>query len=195
MKKIALFFSMLLAIAVAANAQESRIGLKTGVNFANIGGDAETDMRVGYHLGGFAKFQLGDKFAIQPELLYSLQGFKTEGLSFGSVTLLEEENVNFHYVNLPVVLKLYLIEGLNLQVGPQVGYLASLTIDGEDRKDDFDLEELDFGLVFGAGFDLDDVQIGARYNLGLSDTNFFKSTNPDFEAQNRVIQVYIGFAF
>lgn len=191
MKKISLLFFALFATAFSATAQESRIGLKTGVNFANLGGDAETDMRVGYHIGGFVKLQLNDVIAIQPELLYSLQGYKSEGLSFGSITIIEEENVNYHYINVPIMLKIYPIEGFNLQVGPQFGYLAALTFDGEDVKNDAKVKNTDFSLAFGAGFDLDDVQIGARYNLGLSNI----SDNDNFEAQNRVIQVYIGFAF
>ena len=193
MKKLGIFLALTFGILFHSQAQESRIGLKTGVNFANFGGDADTDMRVGYHIGGFAKFQVSDALAIQPELLYSLQGYKTEGLTFGGVTFAEEENVNYHYVNIPVIFKIYPMEGFNLQVGPQFGYLASVTVDGEDVKSESNSKDMDFGLAFGAGFDMNDVQIGARYNLGLSD--IADDEDDEFKVQNRVIQVYIGFAF
>lgn len=195
MKNITLIFSAFFMLVFSAQAQDQRstIGLKTGVNFANIGGDADTDMRLGYHLGGFAKIQLSDAVAIQPEILYSLQGYKTEGASFGGVTFVEEENVNLHYINIPVMFKFYPMEGFNLQVGPQFGYLAAVTFDGEDVKEESGLQDTDFGLAFGAGFDLNDVQIGARYNLGISD--IVDDQDDSFKAQNRVIQVYIGFAF
>lgn len=120
---------------------------------------------------------------------------KAEGTSLGLLNVsTEEENFNYHYINIPVMLKLYPMEGFNLQVGPQFGYLASATFDGEDIKDDLNIKETDFGIAFGAGFDLNDVQLGARYNLGLTDI-FDGGSNDNFDSQNRVIQVYIGFAF
>ena len=71
MKKV-----LLSAIAVMAfmsvSAQETRFGVKAGLNLSTFTGDAEdAKSLVGFQVGGFAEIKLTDKFAIQPEVLFS----------------------------------------------------------------------------------------------------------------------------
>jgi len=97
-------------------------------------------------------------------------------------------------MNIPVILKLYLIGGLNLQAGPQFGFVMSaeqenpLTGNFEDIKDDLKSSDISAGL--GLGFDAPfGLTIDARYNLGLSEIN-------DAQAQaikNQVFQLSLGF--
>lgn len=182
---------LLLAFAgtfAAANAQ-TKIGLKGGLNVADWGGkDADNvDARIGFHIGGFANFGLGNKFSIQPELLYSTQGGKVE--QAGS-----DVKIRFNYINIPVMLKYELIEGLNAELGPQLGFAVSqksktgdVTV---DRKKDY--KGFDFGLGLGASYDIpaSPVGIGLRYIWGLTTLN----ENDDIKAFNRVFQVGITYA-
>ncbi|WP_456314955.1 outer membrane beta-barrel protein [Pseudomonas shirazensis] len=84
---------ILSAIAVMAfgsmNAQETRFGVKGGLNLSNIvGGDVDgTKSLVGFHVGGLAEIKITDKFAIQPELLYSAQGFTAEAGPFLAISM------------------------------------------------------------------------------------------------------------
>lgn len=75
MKKILLIVAVMALVATTASAQTT-FGVKAGVNFAGLGGDDfdGTDGRTSMVFGGFAKFQVSEKFAFQPELLYSMQG-------------------------------------------------------------------------------------------------------------------------
>lgn len=179
----------LLANSSFGQAQFS-IGIKAGPNFANINTDASVGEnyknRTGFHGGAFALIKL-TKIGIQPEVIFSQQGTTVE-LSGSSL----QSNVN--YMNIPVILKLYLIGGLNLQAGPQFGFVMSaeqenpLTGNFEDIKDDLKSSDISAGL--GLGFDAPfGLTIDARYNLGLSEIN-------DAQAQaikNQVFQLSLGF--
>ncbi|MBL7846370.1 MAG: PorT family protein [Cyclobacteriaceae bacterium] len=153
------------------------LGIKGGLNFANVNTTsvgAAYNSRTGYHAGAFVNIKL-TKLAIQPEVIYSVQGADAAS-----------GNVELGYVNIPILLKFYLIGGLNLQAGPQFGFLTSATSGGTDIKSL--LESSDTSVALGAGFDISKFVIDARYNLGLSDVD--KATT---EAKNQVFQLSVGF--
>ncbi|MCG8474178.1 MAG: PorT family protein, partial [Cytophagales bacterium] len=148
--------------------------------------DADHKMKIGFQAGAFAEFQFSDAFSIQPELLYSLEGAKTKGE--GSVP------VNASYLNIPVLVKYYITEGLSLQAGPQIGFLMGANMDGES-----DLGELgkvkdmykstNFGLVFGAGYDItENIGVDVRYNLGLTEV-------PEEEGEVKTSNIIIGVSY
>ena len=117
MKKIQLLLvAVLLTMVSSSFAQvQFALGLKGGPNFNKL--DVNSDVaanysnRTGFHGGAFAMVKL-TKFAIQPEVLFSRQGSK---FSFNAQNL----ETNFDYINVPVMLKLYTVAGLNLQIGPK----------------------------------------------------------------------------
>jgi hypothetical protein len=124
MKKgvIAVLF-VLVALSAFSQAQVA-IGIKGGLNFANIDASslsAAYNSRTGYHAGAFVLVKL-TKIGIQPEILFSKQG---TSVSLNGQNL----NANFDYVNIPVIVKLYTIAGINLQLGPQIGFIASANQD------------------------------------------------------------------
>lgn len=166
------------------------IGIKAGPNFANINTDASLGQnyknRTGFHGGAFALIKL-TKLAIQPELIFSQQGSTVEfnGTSY-------EQNVD--YMNIPVILKFYLVGGLNLQVGPQFGFVTKaegenpLTGQIDDIKDELKGSDLSAGL--GLGFDAPfGLTLDARYNLGLSEV----SDDAARQIKNQVFQISVGF--
>jgi hypothetical protein len=185
-----------MAFVDKANAQaQFAIGVKAGPNFANI--DASSSVganyknRTGFHGGAFALIKL-TKIGIQPELLFSQQG---STVKFNSQDL----ESNFTYVNIPIMLKLYTVAGINLQIGPQFGFLTSAEsefnpIDNApqslaDVKSAY--KKSDVSAALGLGWDLPfGLTIDARYNLGLSKIN--DGQNSD-ESKNQVIQVSVGY--
>ena len=199
MKKIILTVAAVFAFGFA-NAQETKFGVKGGLNVANLTGDEDEDnsSKVGFHVGGFVEIKVSDKFSVQPELLFSTQGTQAEysesGVSFKS-------KINLSYLNIPVMAKYYVAEGFSLEAGPQIGFLTSAKykIESEgneveaDGKDDF--ESVDFGVNFGAGYDFtENLSVGLRYNLGLS--NVYKTeAGDDFKNSNNVFSVSLGYKF
>jgi opacity protein-like surface antigen len=184
MKKIIFAAAAVFAFGLT-NAQETRFGAKGAVNFSNFGGDSEdTDMKVGFAIGGFAEVKLSDKFAVQPELLYSILGAKEGDVS-----------ANLNYIVIPVMAKYFVADQFSLEAGPQLGILMSAkATDGDnsaDIKDGFNTT--DFGFNFGAGYDVtEDINIGLRYSLGLS--NILKDSG-DFKSNNTNIALSFGYKF
>ena len=78
MKKIFFVGMMFLLTHVNVKAQTSHaeFGLKGGVNIASIHNSVgnDFDSRVGFNIGGLAHIHMTKHFALQPELVYSLQG-------------------------------------------------------------------------------------------------------------------------
>ncbi|MCA6078854.1 porin family protein [Fulvivirga sedimenti] len=177
MKRIPLFFLLLLAVSFTSFGQAG-FGVKGGVNFANINID-EASSRTGYHFGVFGDIPLGDHFAIQPEVLFSTQGAK-----------IADTEVDFGYVNIPILLRLKLVKILNIHVGPQVGFVTKAESGGEDIKEN--VKNADFSIAAGAGISLPlGLEAGARYNIGVSDIN---NSGIEFaDSQHRVFQIYVGW--
>ena len=183
------------------------IGLKGGLNFASMTGSTSLSSaysnRTGYHYGAYVLFKF-TKIGLQPEILFSKQGQKFTVNS-------QNYKSNFDYISIPVMLKLYLAGGLNLQAGPQFSFLASAKGDvintstngvstGQDLKNF--ANSTDVSIALGAGWDLPfGLNIAARYNIGISDINKQTGTvNPALvssmgttQSKNQVIQVSVGY--
>jgi len=171
---------MVLFVASSVNGQ-LKYGVKAGFNLANVSGDefGNTDSKIGGALGVFARFDLSDKIQFQPELMYSQQG-----------TTANNVDVNINYLNVPLMFKYLIGNGINIQAGPQLGLLMSAKADDEDIKDD--CKGMDLGLNIGLGYELEmGLGFDLRYGLGLSQIPDYD----DADAKNSVIQLTVGYVF
>lgn len=181
--------------AVASYAQDAAFGVKGGVNLSTFNiDDAEAtyDSRTGFHAGVFLRGKF-NKVAIQPELLLSTLNSDIRSSIFGTA------QDRFTYLTIPVMVKLYPVGGLNLQLGPQFGFL----LDGERKYDTFfgagsaDIKDhyksSDISLAFGAGYDFNfGLGLDFRYNLGIKDIN--NAANGE-DIKSRVIMISLGWNF
>jgi len=189
-------------------AQESSVGIKGGINFANMSVDGSNDenLKMGLMFGVFNKIPINESFAIQPELMYSSKGVK---INYDDEAFIEgESKFKLSYIDVPVKLVFNLSEDFEFQFGPYVGYLlsagfendgsiAGIDVNSEDEIDRDNFNPWEFGLTGGLGFDFDPLVIGFSYNMGLSQVA--KDDEPSElmlgEAKNSVIQVYAGIKF
>lgn len=180
---------------ISFNAQDrknkSTAGIKGGYNLSSVSfdGTSETDKLHGFHLGVFVESYIGNHLSIQPEILYSQQGYKIIDNS-GTYTQ------KLDYLNVPLMLKLYPVKSFFLEAGPQIGFSISHkeTFDAGfvlyDTNEEFEPSNFDWGVNVGAGFKSDaGVSLGARYHLGQSD--IYDNDKP----KNRIIQIYLAFEF
>lgn len=208
MKKIIFAAAAVFAFGMT-NAQETRFGAKAGLNIASISGASEAKSKIGANVGAFAEIKISDKFAVQPELLFSMQGAKASSSeSFGAYTFSVEESTSLSYINIPVMAKYFVTEQLSLQAGPQLGILVSVENKSDTTsnfpgstpkstsstsKDGYNTT--DFGLNFGAGYDItEDIFVDFRYNLGLTNLNKNSGTGIN-DIKNRVISLNFGYKF
>lgn len=194
MKKKDLTIALFLGIVFSINAQiktthKSNAGIKGGYNLAAVSfdGDGETEQRHSFHVGIYGEEFISESFSIQPELLYSQQGYV---ITNSSGTFTQKLN----YINLPLMLKAYPSQNFFLEAGPQIGLAVSHK---EEYTSGFSLfnstqeytpNNFDWGINFGGGFKTDSgISLGVRYHLGLGDLY------DQGKAQNRVWQFSIGF--
>lgn len=203
MKKLFFIAAFGLMSVAATQAQEIRLGAKGGVNFSNIGGDDISNLdfnsRTGFHIGALVEIPVTEKFWVQPEVLYTALGSKsTESRILGNTV---ESKLNLDYIQIPVMAKYYVVEGLALEAGPQIAFLVKAegetsigdgTITNELDKDNF--SSIDFSMGVGASYRLDmGLFLGARYNFGF--TNINDGAFSDSKLHNSVFQLSAGYSF
>jgi len=185
MKKLFCIVSAFVLFVSIVSAQETHFGLKAGVNIAsaNVSPGSDYDSKAGLHVGGLAHIHLSKNFALQPEVVYSMQGGKVD-----------DTKLKLNYINIPLLVQYMTDNGFRLQTGPQLGLLLSAKTEvGDvevDRKDNF--TSTDFSWAFGAGYLFPEgFGLDARYNLGISDVWDGSST----KIKNSVFQFGVFYQF
>lgn len=222
MKQIFTLFVLLSMFSFATAQAQTKIGIRAGMNNATWKGDAaqtlndlvsvtkgyvDTRGKAGFHVGGYVNFPLSEVISIEPGLYYSQKGYALKGdieiskLNFlGANANLE---VQSHYIDLPLLIKITPVKGFQLFAGPQISYMVKNNMNFNagvlgfsvinrniDITDQFN--NIDAALVGGAGYKFDNgFSITASYDHGLSRLD--KKEN--FKSYNRVIKVGVGFEF
>jgi hypothetical protein len=186
MKKIFFVTTITIFTAFVARSQNIHFGLKAGLNVASISQSDgnDFDSRTGFHAGALAHIHVTDHLAVQPEIVYSMQGGERGNLKR-----------RLNYINVPVLAQYMFHNCFRLQTGPQLG----LCISSKDKLGNVEvniedgINTAEFAWVFGAGylFTKSGFGIDARYNLGIS--NIYESESP--EGHNRVFQVGVFYQF
>jgi hypothetical protein len=184
--------------APQAMAQDSSWGVKGGVNFATLhsgeGPDIPFEYRVGLAAGGFFTWPIGSHLDVQPEALYSQSGATLDVLGVESV-------IKIDYLATPILVRYRLQSsggGLVLFAGPSLGFKLSAKAVSEfgdlTTKDDIgdEIESVDYGVVFGAGWESGRLTIDGRYTWGVSNIS---TRDDDPKTQHRVISVLAGVRF
>ena len=196
MKKV--FVVAIAAIMVLSVNAQIRIGVKAGLNLANINGKDAGSPKINpsYNVGGFAEFGVTDNFALEAGLALSSKGTKEteENITFTLSPLYLEIPINANFKIDLGAAKLLIFAGpyVGIGVGGQekMEYESNnLSTDIKYGNDQGQLKRIDMGLNFGAGVEFNKIQIRAQYGLGL--TNIISTT----EVKNSVISISVGYMF
>jgi hypothetical protein len=188
------------------NGLKTKLGIKGGLNLTTLySSDVSTShMKAGFDAGIFAKFPVTRGFSIQPELLYSLKGAKTS--YDNAVQGSGEYRFNLGYIELPLLAVVNLGPNFNIHAGGYAAYMTNANIKNVDNNGNLEgatdlnadnFNRWDYGLVGGAGFDIEHVTLGARYNYGLSKIGKSGNLSGDLARgmKNAGFSFYIGFGF
>ena len=186
MKKLLLLVFAFVSFSAVSNAQ---LGIKAGLNLANIsvsseGDSFEPDSKIGFHFGVTYTTMINDNISFRPGALFSTKGYK--------FTFLEEDfNTNLSYLEIPLDF-VYKTGSLDIHAGPYLGLLMSAKSGDEDIKEG--LESLDYGLNVGLSYNINaNIGVGVNYGLGLA--NIGKTEDgDDTTTKNKVIGISVTYA-
>lgn len=185
MKKIILL--ALLVIGSTLNAQDIKFGLKVGANLTNVtGDDFNADPRFSFHGGFVAQISFSDLVSLQPEVIYSSQGYTGEDIVGNDVT------VKLDYILLPILVDLNLADGFSVQGGPQFGFNVTdkIEIDSVAGTGMLDARNLDVNLNLGLQYILNDsLFLQFRYSYGLV------NVREELKGKNSMTSLSVGYFF
>lgn len=218
MKNLLKLFVVILAISATSTLQAQEIGIKGGANFANIlvKDNDETysdDFKslLGFHAGVTVDFPFTDMLAFQTGALLSGKGFKVEDED-KDYDIAIKHTTSIMYIDVPLHLKatfgsddlkIFALAGPYIGIGLSGKAKSEITFAGETEKDEEDLKfgsteeddlkRLDYGVSVGAGIEINQITIGATYNLGLA--NLAPVSENGYKINNRVFQISVGYKF
>jgi hypothetical protein len=184
MKKLLTVLLVVVALATTTAAQDLinfdniTYGLTGGVNYTNVA--KQFDSKIGFELGGYANYALDQDLSIKTSLLYATCGSKN-----GDSTL------KLAYVKVPVVVAYKVTPEIKCYGGVYGAYKLSADVDNDgtnvDVKDSY--KTLDYGVLVGGSYTIDQFVIDASYTLGLVNI----TGNDAMSYQNSGIAVGVGY--
>lgn len=212
MRKLILSVAVLATLAVSQAQEKEKtdkvaFGVKVGVNnsSANFAGNptvSSISSVVGINFGVFTNISLGKKFAFQPELLYSMQGFD---YIFDDIYMRSDVKTRLNYINVPLNIQFKVIKKGYIAAGPQIDFLTGAKGDYTTRMkysgsissgENIDLKNSYSSTVLG-------VNIGAGYSITrdiFADIRYCRTLNGankdnTIDSNNTVLQISVGYKF
>lgn len=179
-----------------------KIGIKAGLNFANINNPAgfSNNSRTGYMIGGYIAPGAKKLIGFRSELMLSRQGYDYK-------TNTNTGTVNLDYLLLPQLITLNIGKKINIHTGIQAAFLLNSTVDstnGTSNNSLFDyFKRFEYGIAGGAEVSpISGFFVGGRVNISLRNTNqeaplggYWPDFVPRINARNNLVQLYAGWRF
>ena len=190
MTKFLLIVIILLAPATAAFSKFD-LGLKAGYNASQLSTDNSaitSGFRSGFLFGAYAR--IGERFFLQPELLYSSNG----GEFSSTVNGIPNTKTDFSQsaFDLCLLAGYNIIDAETFKINGQAGFVASIMTDkGAFNLDPViktDFQNVNWEFKFGAGVDFSNLSLDVRYILGLNNVN----STSDIDMKNSRVEVTLG---
>jgi hypothetical protein len=198
MKKLFTSVILLFIFGISQAQVQLWLGPKAGLNVANVS-DLDGKSFMGMYGGAAFAVKFNERYALQPELGFSMQG--------ASEIYKTKEDLKLTYFTVGLMNKLYLVEGFHILAGPEFNFKINDTFSdwaSDDIYDDegyfigeSDAQPFDFTIVGGLGYDLPfGLTLEARYKQGLLDVMDFFNFDDDGKSRlNQVFQVGISYKF
>lgn len=169
MKKFA--FVLLLAgifSVTSVQAQDFYYGPKIGLNISNLTKTSFAKSKARMNFGVMGGYTVNDLIGVQAEVLYSLQGYRDSNTDF---------KYKFNYLKIPVLAKLNIIAGLNVEAGISFNFLTKAQVKGylvqdggmmtQNIKDN--CKKFDFSIPVGVSYRFFRIfEAGIRYDISLA---------------------------
>ena len=187
-----MMIAVMAVVALTANAQNTlrdngsfTLQPKVGIGVGTLDGTWTTAVgvdrksRIGFLAGAEAEYYTNEWLGIAAGLNYAQQGWKLEG------------TYKLDYLNIPITANFYVLQGLALKTGVQLGFLLSAKAESLNIKDAY--ESVNFSIPIGLSYEYENLVFDARYNIGVSTVN--KNSNSDNKYHSGLVQFTIGYKF
>ena len=171
--------------------------------------------KAGLNIGLEGERFVSSRISLSARLFYANQGYRyadwgSENLQAKTFWNLEDCKTTLHYLQVPVMANGYLMEGLALKAGVQVGYLMKAT--SRSTYTEGTIEEgvryvptqrdhlsetmtdayhnIDVSIPVGFSYEYNRIVLDLRYHFGL--TNTFKNIG---DSKNRTLTFTLGYQF
>ena len=196
MKKVILLLTSFFSVTAFSqeevkSSSDAKFGIKGGLNYATVTkGDFEDglDPRTSFYIGFVSEIPLvANAISLQPEMLYSRQGFENNFVLLGTDY---KEEYQVDYINIPVLLKLHVGKTLSFEVGPQFGLKINEKVVRNNSEVEVDnINAFDTALAGGVSLNFKEFFISGRYTYSLNEII------EDSNSKNSVFQIGAGFRF
>lgn len=173
-----------------------RIGAKAGININKIQGESyKSGFNYNYLLGGFMQFNFG-RFGLQPEVNFvqSTSEFSKDANNVYNDLFAggSQKKAKLNYIKVPVLLNINVGESkhVKVQLGPQFGGVLKQSVDSLKAGNNNLFKTSDFSMLGGAWFQLPFINLGARYELGLSNVNDVDNKE---KWKSQAFTIFVGF--
>lgn len=201
------------AVAISSLSFAQQFGVKGGMNVSSLSKDAslsDQKSKIGFNAGVFLNAPLAANFSIQPELIYTQYGAKSNYTAnvltpSGLQSQRFSSSTHLDYIALPVMFQYNATPGFYLEAGPEFG----LSVSAKDKvKNDTTGETLaesgnykdqingfNFGIGLGAGYYFTpNIGLTARYVAGITDVAKNRPSGSS-SVRNNVFQIGLAYKF
>ena len=210
MKKSIILSALAVCFFGALSAQDAdsrsklHLGLKAGVNYANIYDEEmdefHADPKFGFAGGAFLSIPIGPYLGVRPEVLFSQKGFYAESRYMESTYTFSRTT---SYIDVPLLVEVKPSRFITIVGGPQYSYLLNQTDIFKDdnsasvQQQNFENDNIrknTLGVIGGLDLNISRFVLGARYAVDLQDNNGDgTSTIPRY--RNHWVQATVGVRF
>ena len=192
MKAKLIIFAATLFLGTSAFSQRFTLGIKGGVNMGKLSGSTFTDkFTMGYQIGGFSTIPIGEKFGIQPEVMFNQTNLDTAS-RFSEIypEFSKMNDIQLNSLTVPIMINYNMNKFMTLQAGPQFGVIIdqnkNLLQNGEAA-----FKSGNFALAGGLQLKISKIRIYGRFVGGL--TNLDNVGNKE-SWKTASIQLGVGLA-
>lgn len=186
MKKMVIMMALTIScLCVAAQTQVGKFSLipQVGVSVVNTSSE-HTRYKAGWSTGVTMEYQLTEPLSLSMGALFSMEGGKIK--HSGNKLFLD-------YVNIPLLANYYVVKGLALKAGAQVGFqvYAKEKRGGDFVPIGFPKNKVSFAVPVGFSYEYAKLVLDVRYNIGLTDM----LDVPEGSLRSKDFMITLGYKF
>lgn len=198
MKRLTIVIILLLAAGFTFG--QISLGPKIGYNTSNLtveASDIKSDLKSSFNFGVFLR--VGQKIYLQPEVNWMTRGSVFKRPELGSVSPINQE-IDLKTIEIPVLIGWRIINLGIANIRVMAGPSASIVVDkkiktksGVEELQESDINDMIWGMNFGAGVDVLMFTLDVRYQLGLNEVIEKSKNNTLFDSKSNVFSVSLGW--